>query len=87
MITESDTDIELFLTKDNWPRFIVVKSASEERQLSKLSPLCGAEGFPGNSRNPQEHQEVKRWVLPRGVFEKKEKKNQKKTGRESGENS
>ena len=58
--SDSDTDNELFLTKDNWPRSIVVKSASEERPLSKLSPFCGAEGFPGNSRNPQEHQEVKR---------------------------
>ena len=28
--SDSDTDNELFLTKDNWPRFTVVKSASEE---------------------------------------------------------
>ena len=35
-----DTDNELFLTKDNWARFIVVKSASDERPLSKLSPFA-----------------------------------------------
>ena len=28
--TDSATDNELFLTKDNWPRFIVVKSASDD---------------------------------------------------------
>ena len=28
--SDSDTDDELFLTKDNWPKFIVVKSADEE---------------------------------------------------------
>ena len=38
--SDSDTDNELFLTKDNWPRFIVVQSASEERPLSKLSPFA-----------------------------------------------
>ena len=37
--SDSDTDNELFLTKDNWPKFIVVKSASEERPFSKLSPF------------------------------------------------
>ena len=78
--SDSDTDNELFLTKDNWPRFIVVKFASEELPLSKTVSLCGAEGFPGNSRNPQEHQEVKRWILPSGVFEEN-------PGRESAENS
>ena len=43
--SDSDTDNELFLTKDNWPRFIVVKSASEERPLSKLSPFAMQKGF------------------------------------------
>ena len=43
--SESDTDNELFLTKDNWPKFIVVKSASEERPLSKLSPFAVQKGF------------------------------------------
>ena len=41
----SNTDNELFLTKDNWPRFIVVKSASEERPLNKLSPFAVQKGF------------------------------------------
>ena len=43
--SDSDTDNELFLTKDNWPRFIVAKSASEERTLSKLSPFAVQKGF------------------------------------------
>ena len=43
--SDSDTDNELFLTKDNWPRFIVVQSASEERPLSKVSPFAVQKGF------------------------------------------
>ena len=43
--SNSDTDNELFLTKDNLPRFIVVKSASEERPLIKLSPFAVQTGF------------------------------------------
>ena len=43
--SDSDTDNELFLTKDNWPRFIVVKSASEERPLIRLSPFAAQKGF------------------------------------------
>ena len=34
----SDSDNERFTTEDNRPRFINVKSASEEKPLSKLSP-------------------------------------------------
>ena len=41
----SDTDNEIFLMKDNRPRFIVVQSASEERPLSKLSPFAVQKGF------------------------------------------
>ena len=37
--------MSFFLTKDNWPKFIVVKSASEERPLSKLSPFAVQKGF------------------------------------------
>ena len=48
--SDSDTDNELFLTKDNWPRFIVVKSASEERPLSKLSPFAVQKGFQAIAR-------------------------------------
>ena len=44
--SDSESDSELFLlTKDSWPRFIVVKSASEERPLSKLSPFAVQKGF------------------------------------------
>ena len=43
--SDSESDNELFLTKGNWPRFIVVKSASEERPLSKLSPIAVQKGF------------------------------------------
>ena len=43
--SESDTDNEHFLIKDNWPRFIVVQSASKERPLSKVSPFAVQKGF------------------------------------------
>ena len=39
--SDSDTDNELFLTKDNWPKF---KSACEERPSSKLSPFAVQKG-------------------------------------------
>ena len=43
--SDSNMDNELFLTKDNWPRFIVVKSSNEKRPLSKLSPFAMQKGF------------------------------------------
>ena len=39
------SDNELFLTNDNWPRFIVLTSTSEENHLSKLSPFAVQKGF------------------------------------------
>ena len=42
---DSDSENELFLTYDNWPRFIVLSSASEEKPLSKLSPFAVQKGF------------------------------------------
>ena len=43
--SDSKSDDEIFLTKDNWPRFMVVKSASEEQPLSELSPFAVQKGF------------------------------------------
>lgn len=45
--TESDTDFdkEMHLTNKNWSRFLLMKSASEERPLSKLSPFAVQIGF------------------------------------------
>ena len=42
---DSDSDDESFLTNDNWPRFVVLSSASEEKPLSKLFPFAVQEGF------------------------------------------
>ena len=42
---DSESDNELFLTNDNWPRFIVLTSTSEENHLSKLSPFAVQKGF------------------------------------------
>ena len=46
---DSALDNELFflllLTNDNWPRLIVLASASEEKPLSKPSPLAVQKGF------------------------------------------
>ena len=47
---DSDSDNELFLTNDNWPRFIVLSSASEEKPLSKLSPFAVQKGFQAIAR-------------------------------------
>ena len=42
---DSDSDTDLFTTNDNWPRYIVLTSASEEKPLSKLSPFEVQKGF------------------------------------------
>ena len=42
---DSDSENEPFLTNENWPRFIVLSSASEEKPLSKLSPFAVQKGF------------------------------------------
>ena len=42
---DSESDDELFLINDSWPRFIVLSSASEEKPLSKLSPFAVQKGF------------------------------------------
>ena len=42
---DSDFENELFLTNDDWPRFIVLSSASEEKPLRKLSPFAVQKGF------------------------------------------
>ena len=41
----ADSDNELYLTSDNWPRFLLTKSASEERPLHKLFPVAVEKGF------------------------------------------
>ena len=42
---DSDSDNELLLTTDSWPRFVVLTSSSEEKHLSKLSPSEVQKGF------------------------------------------
>ena len=42
---DHDSDDELFLMNDSWPRFIVMSSASEEKPPSKLSPFAVQKGF------------------------------------------
>ena len=42
---DSDSDSELYITSDTWPRFMVITSASEEKPLSKLSPFAVQKGF------------------------------------------
>ena len=41
---DSDSDSELYITSDTWPRFMVMTSANEEKPLSKLSPFA-VQGF------------------------------------------
>ena len=49
--SDSESDNELFFfSKDNWPRFMVVKSASEEQPLSELSPFAVQKGFQAMAR-------------------------------------
>ena len=43
--SDSGSDNEPSMIKDKWPRFIVVKSASEENSFSQLSPFTVQKGF------------------------------------------
>ena len=44
--TDTDSENESFLnTTANWPRFLVVESASVDLPLSKLSPFAIQKGF------------------------------------------
>ena len=44
--TDTDSENESFLTSTaNWPRFLVVESASVDLTLSKLSPFAIQKGF------------------------------------------
>ena len=43
--TDTDSEHESFITSTSWPRFLVVKSASEEAPLSKLSPFAMQKRF------------------------------------------
>ena len=85
--SDLDTDNELFLTKNNWPRFIVVKSASEERPLIKLSPFAAQKGFQAIAGTLKSTKRLRDGSFLVECSKKKKKKNEKKTGRESGENS
>ena len=46
-ISESDSYSysELCMSNDNWPRYLVMTSASEETNLNKLSPFAEQKGF------------------------------------------
>ena len=43
--SDSDSDNELVMTGDIWPTFIVMKSASEDKPMSKLSSFAVQKGF------------------------------------------
>ena len=47
---DSDSDNELVLMNNSWPRFVVLASASEEKPLSKLSPFVVQKGFQAIAR-------------------------------------
>ena len=45
METRMDSDNELHMANENWLRFMLLTSASEERPMNKLSPLVAQNGF------------------------------------------
>ena len=47
---DSDSENELFLMNNSWPRFVVLSSASKEKPLSKLSPFAVQKGFQAIAR-------------------------------------
>ena len=67
---DSDSENEPFLTNDNWPRFIVLSSASEEKPLSKLSPFAVQKGFQAIAGPLKSTKRAEKYILPRGVLQK-----------------
>ena len=70
---DSDTDSDnqmLMKGQANLPRFLIVKSASEDFPLQKLSPFAVQKGFHAIVGNPEEHQKTERWLLLGGVRRK-----------------
>ena len=47
--TDSDNEI-LMKSETNWPRFLIVESASEDLPLQKLSPFADQKGFQAVAR-------------------------------------
>ena len=46
MTTQTDSDNEILMKSEtNWPRFLIVESASEDLPLQKLSPFADQKGF------------------------------------------
>ena len=44
--SDTDSDNEMFMKSEtNWPRFLIVESASEDLPLQKLSPFAVQKGF------------------------------------------
>ena len=68
--TDTDSENESFLTSTaNWPRFLVVESASEDLPLQKLSSFAVQKGFQaivGTLKNIK----TDRWLLLGGVRQK-----------------
>ena len=65
--SETDSDNELYVTSENWPRFLLMKSASEECPLNKLSPFAIQMGFKAIARSLRGHQEIEGRLRPSRV--------------------
>ena len=67
--SDSDSDNEMLKSETNWPRFLIVESASEDLPLQKLSPFAVQKGFQaiaGTLKNIKRQ----RWLLLGGVWQK-----------------
>ena len=59
--TDTDSENEIYMNNDkNWPRPLIIESASKDLPLQKLSAFAVQKGLPSNCRNPEEHQETER---------------------------
>ena len=69
--SDTDSDNEMLMKSEtNWPRFLIIESASEDLPLKKVISFCSSEGFSIYCRNPEEYQKTERWLLLGGVRQK-----------------
>ena len=53
---------------NSWPRFMVVKSSSDDLPLSKLSPFAVQEGFQAVAGTLKSIKMFEGWIFPGGVL-------------------
>ena len=70
---DQDSDFEnerSYNSCNNWPRFLVVESSSDDLPLSKLSPFAVQKGLQAVAGTLKSIKRLGGWIFPGGVWQK-----------------